>query len=283
MLICNLPFLRALLHPWRVSVTSWHSFKTTSSHRTLTFNYRAFPKQIASHHTAHPVCVAFSRCLQGPLSLSPTCWTMQSIKNSYAFQLESRHSVWVSPSCAHAGISNACRTGSPPQLKRTEDSGFPHRAVAAAQRHFCQLGVASNFASWPRQLYFIQQAQDPRRRRKVSRPFSENSSVMRAWWASITASFFPCLLVLLQYLLPPPLISEICSDCRGTQTSLISITYDSSSKTAFIQMFFPLKYSQLHITTVEVIMKLFLECPQEVDALHSSMFIKQSQKFGKQF
>lgn len=105
----------------------------------------------------------------------------------------------VSPSCAHAGISNACMTGGPPQLKRTEDSGFPHRAVAAAQRHFCQLGVASNFASWPRQLYFIQQAQDPHKRRKVGRPFSENSSVMRAWWASITASFFPCLIVLLHY------------------------------------------------------------------------------------
>lgn len=86
---------------------------------------------------------------QGSLSLSPTYGTMQRIKNSYAFHLESRHPVSVSPSCARAGMPNACLTGRPPQLQRTEDSGFPHRADAAAQRHFCLSGAASNFTLWP--------------------------------------------------------------------------------------------------------------------------------------
>lgn len=93
---------------------------------------------------------------------------MQRIKNSYAFHLESRHPVSVSPSCARAGIPNACLTGRPPQIQRTEDSGFPHGADAAAQRHFCLSEAASNFRIVAGQLYFIQQARDPRRRHKVS-------------------------------------------------------------------------------------------------------------------
>lgn len=102
----------------------------------------------AFQHT-RPVTVPFSRCLKGPLSLSPTYGTMQCFKNSYAFHLESRHSLSVSPSCARAGIPNACLTARPPQLQRTEDSGFPHRAAAAAHRRFCLLGLASNVALWP--------------------------------------------------------------------------------------------------------------------------------------
>lgn len=97
---------------------------------------------------SHPVTVPFSYCLKGTLSLSPTSWNNAVHNNSYAFHQESTHSVSVSPSCARTGISNACLSGHPPQLQRTEDRGFPHRAVAAAQRHFCCLGVASNFALW---------------------------------------------------------------------------------------------------------------------------------------
>lgn len=107
---------------------------------------------VSSGPSSSSVLLTFSRCLKGPLSLSPTYGTMHCIKIHTLFT--HRRAVCVSMSCALTGILNVCPTDRlssapvPLQPQRTEDSGFPHRTAAAAQRHFCFWGVASNFALW---------------------------------------------------------------------------------------------------------------------------------------
>lgn len=134
--------------------------------------------------------------------LSPTYGTLQRIK-IHLLLIWRAYIQYLSLGCARAGISNARHSSAAlkkdrgQEDKRPEDRGLPHGAVAAAQRRFCRLGVASHFfALWPGQSYFIQQAGEPLRRDTVDwsgRESMVGERLDHVWrtWANTNATLAP--------------------------------------------------------------------------------------------
>lgn len=126
------------------------SFKNTqSSHSTSGFTRGHFPKPISrqcftvfSNTQPSSFCalLTYSCCLKGPLSLlhMEQCSALKFICFSSGEQTFSNCLCQSRPCWNPKRLPDWPSSAPVPlQLQRTEDSGFPHKTVAAAQRHFC--------------------------------------------------------------------------------------------------------------------------------------------------